>query len=122
MGDATRRCRAPHCGLPALAWIALCVLDLGNALGEIPGDSPDDTEEAFDCPEDERAAYPEGRPPKARAAAPAATLTDPSDVLAAELRALLDRYVGVRLDRAAVEGIVDERVVGLVRRALAVTP
>lgn len=61
-----------------------------------------------------------GRPPKARATSPAATLTDPSDVLAAELRALLDRYVGAQLDRAAIEGIVDERVVGLVRRALAV--
>lgn len=65
---------------------------------------------------------PVGRPPKARATAPAAKLTDPADVLATELRALLDRYVGVRLDRAAIEGIVDERVVGLVRRALAVTP
>jgi hypothetical protein len=61
-----------------------------------------------------------GRPPKARAATPAVTLTDPSDVLAAEFRALLDRYLGARLDRAAIEGIVDERVVSLVRRALAV--
>lgn len=55
------RCRFPNCGLPALAWIALCALDLGGALGEIPGDGPLDGEE-FDAPEDRRAAYPDGEP------------------------------------------------------------
>ncbi len=56
---APHRCRVAHCGLRALPWIALCALDLGGVLGEIPGDSPDDVEEAFDRPEDRRAAYPE---------------------------------------------------------------
>ncbi len=57
------RCRVAHCGLTALPWIALCALDLGGALGEIPGDPASEaSEEVFDSPADRLAAYPEVRP------------------------------------------------------------
>jgi len=55
-------CRFPNCGLPALAWIALCAYDCGTLLGDLPGSPADDSVECFDSPEDLRAAYPDGEP------------------------------------------------------------
>lgn len=100
-------------------------VDLAVAARTVAEGTSERPAEAAPSRKGQRPGKPAAGKPGAKAKAPAprpARLADPTDVLVAELRGLLDGYVGARLDEARVRGIVDERLAEVLRKALAVKP